>query len=476
MFKTSLLLMPILAITLTANTLPNFKEDFSTKVRRTIPNSAKELFSFATIVKNATPSVVNISTEKNIRVAQENPLNQLFNDPFFNELFGMRQYKNIPKERKSKSLGSGVIISANGYILTNNHVVLGADKILVNTENGKSYHAKIIGTDEKTDIAIIKIDGDNLPAITFANSDGVDVGDIVLAIGNPFGIGTTVTQGIVSALGRNHVGINDYEDFIQTDAAINPGNSGGALIDSRGFLVGINSAIISKSGGNNGIGFAIPSNMAKHITISLIKSGHVIRGYLGVSIKDIDTKYSKLYGVESGAFVVEVSKNSAAKRAGLKSGDIIVKIDNKDIKNSADLRNYISLQSNGTKIRIRIYRDGEFTNLSTTLSQREEQNVALNDVQSLKGLKLSLNSASLTQKYRLSVNNGIVVTSVEKKSNAQIHGFREGDVIIAAKTVKTRKFIPLKSIEEFKKLLDSGDGSALIRLVRGDIVITTTLY
>jgi len=476
MFKSSLLFTSLLAITLTANTLPNFKEDSSSKVRRTVPTSEKELFSFAPIVKKATPSVVNISTEKSIRVTQDNPLNQLFNDPFFNELFGMRQYKSIPKERKSKSLGSGVIISKNGYILTNNHVVLGADKILVNTANGKSYQAKVIGTDEKTDIAIIKIDGENFPAITFTNSDGVEVGDVVLAIGNPFGIGTTVTQGIVSALGRNHVGINDYEDFIQTDAAINPGNSGGALIDSRGYLVGINSAIISKSGGNNGIGFAIPSNMAKHITISLIQSGRVIRGYLGVSIKDIDTKHSKLYGVESGAFVIEVSKNSAAKKAGLKSGDIIVKIDNKEIKNSADLRNYVSLQENGKQVRIRIYRDGEFTNLSTALSQRAQENVSLDDVQSLRGLKLSLNSTSLTKKYRLSINDGIVVTSVEKKSNAQIHGFREGDVIIAAKTVKTRKFIPVNSIERFKKLLDSGDGSALIRLVRGDIVITTTLY
>jgi len=476
MYKSALLFAPVLAITLTANTLPNFKEDTSTKVRRIVPNSAKELFSFSYVVKKATPSVVNISTEKSIRTNGDNPLNQLFNDPFFNELFGMRQYKSVPKEKKSKSLGSGVIISKDGYILTNNHVVLGADKVLVNTADGKSYQAKIIGTDEKTDIAIIKIEGNNFPSVTFANSDAIDVGDIVLAIGNPFGIGTTVTQGIISALGRNHVGINDYEDFIQTDAAINPGNSGGALIDSRGFLVGINSAIISRSGGNNGIGFAIPSNMAKHIMISLIESGRVIRGYLGVSIKDIDTKHSKLYGVASGAFVVEVSKNSAAQRAGLKSGDIIVRIDSKEIRNSADLRNYVSLQANNAEVRIRIYRDGEFTNLTTKLSKRQEENIALEEVKSLKGLRLSLNSTPLKQKYRLNTDDGIVVTSIEKNSNAQVHGFREGDVIIAAKTVKTRKFIQLNSIEQFKKLLESGDGSALIRLLRGDIIITTTLY
>ena len=476
MLKQTLIFIPFLTISLLANTLPHFKEADSKRIKRIVPNNSKQLFSFAKIAKKATPSVVNISTEKIVSQTGTNPLGGLLNDPLFKELFGLRQFKSVPQERKSKSLGSGVIVSANGFILTNNHVVKGANKVLVHTSNGKSYQAKIIGTDEKTDIAIIKIEGDNFPSVTFANSDAIEVGDIVLAIGNPFGIGTTVTQGIISALGRNHVGINDYEDFIQTDAAINPGNSGGALIDSRGHLVGINSAILSRSGGNNGIGFAIPANMAKHIMTSLIKQGRVIRGYLGVSIKDIDIKYSKLYGVDSGAFVVEVSKNSAADKAGLKSGDIIVKINNKEIRNSADLRNYISLQGNGSNIRIRIYRDGDFSNLSTTLSQRKEENIALDEVKSLKGLRLSLNNSTLTQKYRLSINKGIVVTSVEPKSNAEIHGFKKGDVIVAAKTVKTRKFITLKSIEQFKNLLEKGDGSALIRLVRGDIVITSTLY
>jgi len=458
-----------------ANSLPDIKVETDNNLKRVVPNSMQQLFSFSTIAQKATPSVVNISTEKIVRT-QGNPFGQLFNDPFFNELFGMRQYKSIPKERKSKSLGSGVIISKDGYILTNNHVVQGADKVLVHTTTGKSFQAKIIGTDEKTDIAVIKIEGKNFPAVTFANSDKVEVGDIVLAIGNPFGIGTTVTQGIISALGRNHVGINDYEDFIQTDAAINPGNSGGALIDSRGYLIGINSAILSRSGGNNGIGFAIPANMAKYIMNSLIANGRVVRGYLGVSIRDIDTKHSGLYGVDSGAFVVEVNKNSAASHAGLKSGDIIVKIDSKEIRNSADLRNYISLKADGDKITILTYRDGDYIELTTKLSQRAEENVALEEVESLKGLKLSLNNNTLKEKLRLSISEGLVVTEVESRSNASAHGFRKGDIIISAKTVKSRKFVTLTSIEQFKKLLESGDGSALIKLVRGDIIITTTLY
>jgi serine protease Do len=250
-------------------------------LNRVAPNQ-NQVISFAPVVKKVIPSVVNISTTKIVKVKIPDQFRRFFEDPFFKRFFGpFGNIPNTPKEHKEHALGSGVIISKDGYIVTNNHVVAGATKIIVKTYDGKKYKAKLIGTDPGTDIAVIKIEAKNLKPITFTDSSKAKVGDIVLAIGEPFGLGESVTHGIISAKNRTSIGLNSYENFIQTDAAINPGNSGGALVDLKGRLIGINSAIISKSGGNNGIGFAIPSNMVKFVATSLIEKGKVVRGYLG---------------------------------------------------------------------------------------------------------------------------------------------------------------------------------------------------
>ena len=265
-----------------------FKEADPAKIKRTQP-SENALLSYADMLDDVKRSVVNISIEKSVGGRTAGGFNPFFNDPFFRQFFDDR-YFNIPKERVERALGSGVVISKDGYIVTNNHVVAGADKVTVAIPGDKKeYEAQIVGTDPKSDLAVIKIDGENFRPVTFYDSDAVRVGDVVFALGNPFGVGETITKGIVSATKRSSVGIVEYEDFIQTDASINPGNSGGALVNSLGQLVGVNSAIISKSGGNVGIGFAIPSNMVKNIAKALVEKGKFTRAYLGVTISDMIT-------------------------------------------------------------------------------------------------------------------------------------------------------------------------------------------
>ncbi|MDE7447631.1 MAG: trypsin-like peptidase domain-containing protein, partial [Helicobacter sp.] len=296
--------------------------------------------SYHGAIKEAAKGVVNISTQKQVKGGSL-PNHPILNDPFFRQFFG-DMLRGVPKDRIERSLGSGVIISSDGYIITNNHVIDGADKIMVALpNNSREYQAKVIGKDPKSDIAVIKIDAKNLPFLHFANSNDVLVGDVVFAIGNPFGLGETVTQGIVSALNKSGIGINDYENFIQTDASINQGNSGGALIDSRGALVGINTAILSRSGDNTGIGFAIPSDMAKRVALALIDKGVVERGFLGVAIEDVKSEISSAYNGAKGAVVISVEPNSPAAKAGLKVWDLITQVDNQAIKGANDLRNTI---------------------------------------------------------------------------------------------------------------------------------------
>lgn len=295
------------------------------------------------VVAAVKPSVVNISSTKTIR--RRGMPSPFFNDPFFKRFFGdeFRSFE-MPKEYKQSGLGSGVIVDKDGYILTNNHVVKGADEIKVKLSDEREFKGKVIGVDPKTDLAVIKIDSNHLPVIKLGDSDKLQVGETVIAIGNPFGLSHTVTSGIVSATGRANVGIADYEDFIQTDAAINPGNSGGALVNVRGELVGINTAIFSTTGGYQGIGFAIPSNMTKVVMDSLIKKGKVIRGWLGVTIQPLTPDLAKQFNLKDkkGVLVADVVEDSPAEKTGIERGDVIVEFDGKKVDDVTDLRNMVA--------------------------------------------------------------------------------------------------------------------------------------
>ncbi len=334
-----------------------------------------ESTAFSGVVKVVSPVVVNISTSKIVE-RDTNPLSDLFDDQFFDFM----EPHHKPKKWKERSLGSGVIVSPDGYILTNTHVVEKADEIMVTLSDQQNFKGKIIGSDPKTDIAVIKISIQNLPTIKWGNSDKIQVGEFVLAFGNPYSLSNTVTMGIVSAVGRANVGIADYEDFIQTDAAINPGNSGGPLVNIKGELIGINTAIFSRTGGYQGIGFAVPSNMAQSVMNQLINKGKVTRGWLGITIQNFTPELAKEFGLNksTGALVTEILKGSPAEKAGIKRGDIITEVDDKPVKNVETLRNIIAQSKVGSRIRLKVIRDGNaslFTVTITELPQEISQNV-----------------------------------------------------------------------------------------------------
>ncbi|MDR0762862.1 MAG: Do family serine endopeptidase [Campylobacteraceae bacterium] len=430
--------------------------------QRTIPTNDNVILSYHDSVKNAKKSVVNVATTSTKNV--NNQLDLMFNDPFFQEFFKNSPFAR-PQQRKSISLGSGVIISEDGYIVTNNHVVSGADEIVVTlSDNDKEYKAKIIGLDSKTDLAVIKIEEKSLQAITFANSDNLQEGDVVFALGNPFGIGSTITQGIISALNRNGVITNQYENFIQTDASINPGNSGGALIDSRGALIGINTAIISRSGDNSGIGFAIPSNTVKKIAASLVTNGKIERGYLGVKIGDLTNELKEIYTNKEGALILGVEENSAADKAKLKRGDLIIKVDGKSIKNSNELATTIGDKNPKDKITITYERSSKIQTTSVKL-HKMEGDIAISsatDKDIIDGL--TLENITDASKYNLPKNiKGILVTNVKENSKAAQAGFRAGDIIIQVgeNTVA--------SIDELKTALNKNKGGKkAVYLQRGN--------
>lgn len=320
--------------------------------------------SYADAAKRAMPSVVNIFTSKDAAAK-----NRALQDPLLRRFFGDRL---DGEEEKQSSLGSGVIVSPQGYILTNNHVVEAADQIEVALADGRKASATIVGTDPETDLAVIKIELQNLPAITFGHSETARVGDVVLAIGNPFGVGQTVTMGIVSATGRNHLGINAFENFIQTDAAINPGNSGGALVDTQGNLLGINSAIYSRSGGSLGIGFAIPVTTVKMVMESIIKSGHVVRGWIGVEPQDITPELAESFGLvqKSGAIIAGVLKNGPADKAGVRPGDILLVVEGKSVADTTEMLNLIAQLTPGAKAKISVLRKSEKVSLDVLIGKR----------------------------------------------------------------------------------------------------------
>ncbi|ABE48532.1 MULTISPECIES: Do family serine endopeptidase [Methylobacillus] len=329
--------------------------------------------SYRRAAQAAIPSVVNIFTSKKTRQSIGNPF---LDDPLFRHFFG-DQWNEYPSQREN-SLGSGVIVNSQGLILTNHHVIDGADEIEVALPDGRTFPARIVGTDPETDLAVLKINVRNLPAITFAQSNNISVGDVVLAIGNPFGVGQTVTQGIISALGRSHLGINTFENFIQTDAPINPGNSGGALIDTEGNLVGINSAIYSRSGGSMGIGFAIPVSLAKQVMEQIIRQGSVIRGWIGIEAQDITPELAESFRLKQarGSLVAGVVRGSPADKAGLRPGDILLEIDGREVTDSSTMLNVISNLKPEKKVLVKIARNQTELVLPIVIGKRPTPQIA----------------------------------------------------------------------------------------------------
>ena len=325
--------------------------------------------SYSAAARKAMPSVVNIFTSK--KSMHQHPF---MDDPLFRHFFG-EQLDDQPQ--RENSLGSGVIVSDQGFILTNHHVIEAADEIEVALADGRTLPARVVGTDPETDLAVLKVDMKDIPAITFAKPERVNVGDVVLAIGNPFGVGQTVTQGIISALGRSHLGINTFENFIQTDASINPGNSGGALIDTEGNLVGINSAIYSRSGGSMGIGFAIPVSLAKQVMEQIIRQGSVIRGWIGIEAQDVTPELAESFRLKSsnGALIAGVLRNSPAERAGLKPGDILVGVDGKEVTDSASMLNLISNLRPDAQAVVKIIRDQKAIDIPIKVARRPQPQI-----------------------------------------------------------------------------------------------------
>ena len=413
---------------------------------RVSPNSANEILSFYNSVKNSVQSIVNISAKKHVNEGIENLPLQMFNDPFFKRFFGDQFGNQFKQNRIQRSLGSGVIISKDGYIVTNNHVIENAEEITITIgDETTEYNAKLVGRDADSDIAVIKIEANiALRPIKLADSNSLLVGDVIFAIGNPFGIGSTVTQGIISALNKNKVGINRYENYIQTDASINPGNSGGALVDSRGALIGINTAIISKGGGNNGIGFAIPVAMVKDVVGKLVADGKVTRGYLGVAIADLDAESSKVYKRKEGGLVLDISADTPAAKGGLKRGDLIYAINGKNIKDRTALQNTIASFKPDEKVSLQVERDNKDINISIVLGDRTSSLAEIpvdSSITVLGGLKLSAIDAENQKQFRLpSEISGILISDVEPKSKAEKSGFQAGDVIIQIEDIEIKNF------------------------------------
>jgi serine protease Do len=420
--------------------------------------------ALAEVADAARPAVVNISTTSTV-IAQENPFGDMLNDPFFRRFFG-DQFGQQGQKRKYKSsaLGSGVIVSENGYILTNNHVIKGADEIKVILYDKREFKGKVVGSDPRTDLAVIKINAKDLPTLKIGESIKLKTGDIVLAIGNPFGLNQTITMGIVSAVGRSNVGIADLEDFIQTDAAINPGNSGGALVNSNGELVGINTAIFSTSGGYMGIGFAIPADMAKTVMDSIIKHGKVIRGYLGVSIQNLTPELAKSLGIKetSGALISGVEKGSPADQAGLKRGDLVIELNGKKVADSTSLRNMVSANAPGTNTAVKVIRDGKEQTVTVALGEYKEKKVVkkseYNNV--LKGVTVQELTPTLQDKLNLPDNaTGVVVTDISSDSPAA-ELLQQGDVIQEVNRT------PIQSVQDYDQVVSKiGEKDVVLLLI-----------
>lgn len=430
----------------------------SLAVQAALPNVVdnQSLPSLAPMVAKVTPAVVNISTRSHININQ----NPLFNDPFFRRFFNIPE--RMPRQQaQPQSLGSGVVIDAEkGYVITNHHVIGRADEITVTLRDGRELSAKLVGSDPESDVAILKVPSEGLTAISLADSDDLQVGDFVVAIGNPFGLGQTVTSGIVSALGRSGLGIEGYEDFIQTDASINPGNSGGALVNLRGELVGMNTAIISPGGGGNiGIGFAIPSNMVQQIMTHLVEHGEVRRGVLGVVTQDLTPDLAQAFGIDArrGTVISKVMPDSPAAQAGLQPGDVITEVNDRKIKNAMDMRNAVGLIRIGEKLDIQLIRNGKKMRLQATIEEPKQRSLA--------GEKISPRLAGAVFAQQQDDNDKstmrVVIVDVAQGSPAWYARLRPGDEILSVnqKPVNSLKDLETLARDSSQLLLNIQRGS-----------------
>ena len=413
----------------------------------------RELPSLAPLLKQINPAVVNISTYTTRRVAQ----NPLLNDPFFRRFFNVPEQQAPQPRRRTQSAGSGVIIDAKaGTVVTNAHVIKDADEIVVGLEDGRTFTAELIGSDEEVDIAVLKIDPVRLSQLSIANSDELQAGDFVIAVGNPFGLSHSVTTGVISALGRSGLGIESYENFIQTDAAINPGNSGGALVNLRGELIGINTAIIGPGGGNAGIGFAIPTNMANASINQILEHGEVKRGRIGVVIQDLTPELAEAFDIDRdqrGVLIAEVKEDSEADKAGLESGDIVTGINGKAIRSTAQLRNAVGVRRIGESLKLTVLREGKEKQIKVKIGDTEE---------------LLMSSSSAIHPYLEGAllensddDNGVVVKSIDNDAPAASSGLRPGALIVASNRMRIR------SLPDLKKSISGKDKRILLRIQRG---------
>lgn len=412
--------------------------------------------SLAPMIEKARPAVVNIATRGSVDM-QNHPL---LNDPLFKRFF--KGFENLPQRKEVKSLGSGVIIDADaGYIVTNHHVIDGADEIAITLHDGQQLEAKIVGSDPEADVAILKVDHDGLVDLPFADSSKTRVGDFAVAIGNPFGLGQTVTSGIISALGRTGLGIEGYEDFIQTDASINPGNSGGALVNLRGELIGINTAILASGGtGNVGIGFAIPINMARQLTDQLIEHGEVRRGMLGVIMQNLTPELAGAFGldVHQGVVISQVIDNSAASKAGLKEGDVISSINGQHVKSASAMRNMVGLMRVGAKMDIVVIRDGKDKKLTAYIEDEVEQSMA--------GEKINPRLAgAVFEGHDEGGNKFLVVSEVTRGTPAWNARLRKGDLILSVNRSE------VKTLSDLKNVVKPGDKQILFNMQRGQTAL-----
>jgi serine protease Do len=429
--------------------------------------------AFSSVAEESIPAVVFVKVEKTVSTPgsglpfEFNGPFDPFGDDFFNRFFRQQQPQGSPREYHQMAQGSGCIISRDGYILTNHHVVADVDKITVKLHDGQELEAKVIGSDEKSDVAVIKVDGKNLPVLPLGDSDKLKIGEWVIAIGNPFGLAETVTVGVVSAKGRSNVHIADYEDFIQTDAAINPGNSGGPLLNLDGEVIGINTAIFSQSGGYMGIGFAIPINMAKSIKEQLLKSGKVTRGQLGISIQELTKDLADSFGLQStkGILVADVMSDSPAEKAGLKTGDIILRLNGNEITDIGSFRNKIAMTAPGTDVKLLILRDGKQQEITVEIGELSEMRaqIGTSDISGKLGLQVQDLTKETAKLYGVPVGKGVIVTGVAAYSPAYMNGIKPGAVILSV----DRK--PIGSVLEFNKALkQAGQAKKVLLLLKED--------
>src|SRR5580692_4101342 len=435
------------------------------------PGEGPSKSSFAPLIKEVLPSVVNVSSSKVVHNRRESA-EEMPMDPLFRQFFGQDGDGRFqaPKDSREKALGSGVIVSPEGYILTNNHVIDGATDVRVTLSDKREFQAHIVGADPKTDVAVLKIDAKNLAPITIGDSSKVQVGDVALAIGDPFGVGQTVTKGIISATGRGGLGIEDYEDFLQTDAPINPGNSGGALINDRGELVGINTAIISHgSGGSQGIGFAVPANLARQVMDQVLKNGHVTRAYLGIYPQDVTPAMAKAFGEKQseGIVVGDVSANSPAKEAGIQTGDILLEVNGKPVTDSNQLRMSISMMQPGTELKLKTLRNGAERDATVKLAEMPAESAKADSKdeqggsKALEGVEVStLNLRTARELGIPETTKGVVVTDIDPASKMADSGLQKGDVI------QQVNHQPVSTVSEFQSAISKAGSDPLLLVNR----------